>query len=79
MNKNSKSTFKKIKKYACIALIFAIFSAASIILYSNSLTRNAKEYIAYKYGVTQSEITEVEEYKAHIETEFVLLEKFNIW
>ena len=79
MNKNSKSTFKKIKKYACIALIFAIFLAASIILYSNSLTRNAKEYIAYKYGVTQSEITEVEEYKAHIETEFVLLEKFNIW
>lgn len=79
MNKNSKSTFKKIKKYVCIALIFAIFSAASIILYSNSLTRNAKEYIAYKYGVTQSEITEVEEYKAHIETEFVLLEKFNIW
>lgn len=79
MNKNSKSTFKKIKKYACIALIFAICSAAYIILYSNSLTRNAKEYIAYKYGVTQSEITEVEEYKAHIETEFVLLEKFNIW
>lgn len=79
MNKNSKSTFKKIKKYVCISLIFAIFSAASIILYSNSLTRNAKEYIAYKYGVTQSEITEVEEYKAHIETEFVLLEKFNIW
>ena len=79
MNKNSKSTIKKIKKYACNALIFAIFSAASIILYSNSLTRNAKEYIAYKYGVTQSEITEVEEYKAHIETEFVLLEKFNIW
>lgn len=79
MNKNSKSTFKKIKKYACIALIFAIFLAASIILYSNSLTRNAKEYIANKYGVTQSEITEVEEYKPHIETEFVLLEKFNIW
>ena len=58
MNKNSKSTFKKIKKYAYIALISAIFLAASIILYSNSLTRNAKEYIANKYGITQSVISD---------------------
>ncbi len=84
MKNGRKTAFSKIENHVYVALIFAVFLAASIIIialvvYPNLLTRNAKEYVANKYGVAQSEITEVEEYKAHIETEFVLLEKFNIW
>ncbi|MGN0523451.1 MAG: hypothetical protein ACI4IG_04170 [Eubacterium sp.] len=75
---------KKSKRFVSVIIIsvifFCIFLGVTIyILIPNVLTTNAKRYIENKYNITQTEIVEIENSKMHIEIDFVLLERFDVW